>query len=189
MTPEPSRIRRVRSRLQYADEENPYVRVYYDEVEWPDGRRGRYNRVVEGAGVPGVAVLPLVGGGVGLVQVDRYPVGMRLWEVPRGFGEGEPEADARRELLEETGWSAIELIDLGQIYLNSGLLAGHVRLFAAKVDGGAALAGARDDEAVEVAVLPVDTVRSLLEEGSLPDAVTQAVILQASLRGLLDLKG
>lgn len=182
-----SGIRRVTERVGYADPDNPYVTVFYDDVRWPDGRTGRYTRIIEGRGVPGVAVLPIVGHQVGLILVDRYPVNRRLWEAPRGFGEGsDPEADAFRELREETGWTAREMVDIGVTYLNSGLLAGEVHLYLAHVDdpGGSA----RFDETIRVERFDLNEVIHMYQIGDLPDAATQCLLLGAISRGILNVR-
>lgn len=186
LSPRPTDLVATRSDLVYADPANPWVSVYFDEVEWPDGRRGRYNRVVEGSGHPGVAILPILADSIGLIQVDRYPVGLRVWEIPRGFGEG-PDADveARRELNEETGWQASELIRLGDVHLNSGLLAGSVTVFAALVDEDS---GRRsDDEALCVSTFSVAEVKEAIRQGFIHDAVTTTALLLAEVHGLLTL--
>ena len=185
--PVESGIRRVTERIGYADPENPYVTLFYDDVQWPDGRKGRYTRIVESRGVPGVAVLPIVGDQIGLILVDRYPVNRRLWEAPRGFGEGsDPEADALRELREETGWTAREMIGIGVTYLNSGLLAGEVHLYLAHVDH--AVVAAELDESIRINLFDVDEVMGMYRAGDLPDAATQCLLLGALSRGVLDVR-
>lgn len=179
-----SEIRRVTERVGYADPKNPYVTLFYDDVRWPDGRTGRYTRIVEGRGLPGVAVLPIAGNQVGLTLVDRYPVNRRLWEAPRGFGEGsDPEADAVRELREETGWTAREMVDIGVTYLNSGLLAGEVHLFLAFVDP--AVTAIEFDESIRVGLFEVSEVMRMYQAGDLPDAATQCLLLGGLSRGIL----
>ncbi|MGL5823497.1 MAG: NUDIX hydrolase [Nocardioides sp.] len=180
-----SEIRRIREHTAYATPENPHVTLYYDDVEWPDGRRGRYNRIIEGTGHSGVVILPILPSGIGMVLVDRYPVNRQLWELPRGFGDvSDPVKDAKRELLEETGWSAASITDLGSIYLNSGLLAGDVRVFAARIDGTQA-SEQTDHEARARRVVPLPELKNMVTEGDIPDAASQSAILLAMLSGLL----
>jgi ADP-ribose pyrophosphatase len=182
-SPAESGIRRLTERVGYADPDNPYVTVFYDDVEWPDGQTGRYTRIIEGRGVPGVAVLPIVREQVGLILVDRYPVNRRLWEAPRGFGDGsDPEADALRELRDETGWTPRELVDVGITYLNSGLLAGEVHLYLAHVDDP--VVKARLDESIRVELFDLNQVMRMYRTGDLPDAATQCLLLSAFARGI-----
>jgi 8-oxo-dGTP pyrophosphatase MutT (NUDIX family) len=59
-------------------------------------------------------------GEVVLVKQYRHGVCDVLWELPGGVVEdGEDPTDgARRELLEETGYRALDLIPVGQLYPN-----------------------------------------------------------------------
>src|SRR5262245_14760363 len=112
-----SKIRTVKKQLVYSDPDNPWVKLYFDHVKFPDGTAGRYNRVVEGTGDPGVAILPISTAGIGLVRQYRYAIADHVWEIPRGYGDSaDLGAEARRELLEETGLRPLELIDLGTIH-------------------------------------------------------------------------
>lgn len=117
-------IRRLRARLVH---ENRFASVYDDDVAFPDGRVGRYMRIVEGGGRPGVAALAACHDRIALVRVFRYPLGEWEWAIPRGFGHGDdPMASARAKLVEELGVEPAALLDLGALTPNSGLLAGWV---------------------------------------------------------------
>ncbi len=77
-----------------------------DEVELPGGRRTARD-IVEHPGA--VAIVPILDDGrVALVRQYRYAVGKELLEIPAGtLEEGEaPDTCARRELREETGYTA-----------------------------------------------------------------------------------
>ena len=178
-------IELVQEHVAYAATENPWVKLYFDEVRFPDGSVGRYNRVVEGSGKEGVAILPHCAGTVALLSIDRYPVSRRCLEIPRGFGEGDsPVEDAHRELLEETGWRPTVLHDLGLVYPNSGLLSGSVRLFFAEV--ASFEPSVRDAEADSIAVYPVSALLDMARTGdSIRDVFTLSALLRADLRGLL----
>ncbi|MDP2895616.1 MAG: NUDIX hydrolase [bacterium] len=179
-------IKRLEELLVYSDQENPWLKLYFDRVEFSDGRVGRYNRIVEAQGKQGVAVLPLAGAHIGLARQFRYPVGKELWEIPRGFAEsGRPEEDALRELREETGLNARELVDLGTIHPNSGVLASEVQIFAAICDDWAQDRSITDGEVAEFRWLPVERVLSLIKAGDITDAFTLCAVLRAKERGIV----
>jgi ADP-ribose pyrophosphatase len=96
------------------------IDLLVDRVEYPSGRSG----VREIARHPGGAVtVPLLDDGrVILVSQLRYPLGKRVTELPAGkLAPGEdPLAAAKRELAEETGYSAGSLEHLVTIYTSPG---------------------------------------------------------------------
>lgn len=104
-------IRTVRENLVF---ESPYLRVWNDDVEFPDGTAGQYARTRFTA-PHGVAALPVWRGQVLLIRNYRYAEKMYSVEVPMGFGEAgqTPEADMQRELGEEVGTQAATLTPLG----------------------------------------------------------------------------
>ncbi|HZI20092.1 MAG TPA: NUDIX hydrolase [Pyrinomonadaceae bacterium] len=92
-----------------------FIELRVDEVIRPNGEPGRY---ATARMVPGVAVLALDEEGfVYLVKQFRYGVGKECVEVVAGAvdeGEG-PEEAARRELREELGIEAAEMVGLGLV--------------------------------------------------------------------------
>ena len=91
-----------RAPLAYA---NPWIEVFHDEVDRPDGSEGIYGVVhFRSAAVGVVAVAD--DGRLLLVGQHRYSLDEYSWEIPEGgVGEGESLVDgARRELREETGF-------------------------------------------------------------------------------------
>lgn len=101
-----------------------------EEVMWSGKwitakRRGKWEYVSRARGIKAAVILPLDGEDVVLVDQYRVPVGGRCLELPAGLigdevhFEGEdPLAAAKRELVEETGYSAAHWQDLGT-YLSS----------------------------------------------------------------------
>lgn len=87
--------------------ENEFVTVFDDEVKFPSGKNGTYFRYRWKA-PHGVAIVPIHGGDVILIQNYRYSEKSLSIEVPQGFGcfGRTPQEDASRELLEETGLTA-----------------------------------------------------------------------------------
>ena len=96
--------RRVQRSVVY---ENPWIRVYHDDVIRPDGDPGIYGVVHYRNLAVGVVVIDR-DDRVLLVGQYRYPLDRYSWEIPSGgCPEGEePVATAHRELQEETGYTA-----------------------------------------------------------------------------------
>jgi 8-oxo-dGTP pyrophosphatase MutT (NUDIX family) len=159
--------------------ENPWIAVDHREVLTPQGTPGVYGLVRFKKRAIGVVPV-LDDGRVPLVGQWRAPLERYSWEVPTGGAEpGEaPEAAARRELLEETGYACAALqpivwIDLsnsvtdeqGVVFLATGLTPG---------------APAPDDtEALAHRILPFAAVLGLVLEGTIRDSLTVAGVLRA----------
>jgi hypothetical protein len=60
-----NKIRTIDEQLAYSDPNNPWLKLYFDSVEFPDGTRGRHKKIIEGTGDPGVAVLIVLDSPIG----------------------------------------------------------------------------------------------------------------------------
>ncbi|MGW0767114.1 NUDIX hydrolase [Streptomyces sp. NPDC002676] len=166
---------------------NRYLWYLRDPVRFPDGRLGLYDRVLPPPdSSPGVVVLPLLGpeGKVVLIEHYRHATRSRHWEAVRGFGD--PGATAKenvaRELKEEISASPAEVIALGEVHPDTGLLGHKVQLYAARVDGvGELEAGEAITRAVTVA--PTEAEK-MVADGRITDGFTIAVLYRARLAGL-----
>lgn len=178
-------IKKLEERLVYS---NLWVKLYYDQVQFPDGRVGDYTKIVENETKCGVAIIPIKNMMIGLVYQFRYPVKKEMWEIPRGFGElSDPRKDAIRELKEETAIK-IEpeaLIDLGIIYPNSGILATKVRIFAAMCENVIQEKSGGYDEVADFRWFPIEKVLSLIDTGAITDSFTLCTLFRARLRGII----
>jgi len=108
------------------------IDLVVDRIEYPSGKPG----VREIARHPGGAVtVPLLDDGrVLLVSQLRYPVGTRVTELPAGkLSAGEdPALAARRELEEETGYSAASLDHLVTVYTTPGFCDETLHIYLAR---------------------------------------------------------
>ena len=98
-----------RRRSRRTDYANPWIEVFHDEVDRPDGSPGIYGVVhfrTQAVGVVAVAD----DGRLLLVGQHRYPLDEYSWEIPEGgVDDGETLLEgAKRELREETGYEAAD---------------------------------------------------------------------------------
>jgi ADP-ribose pyrophosphatase len=101
------------------------------EVVGPDGR-GTTKEIVEHPGA--VVIIPWVDHErICLVQNHRHAIGRTLLELPAGTREPAepPEATARRELAEETGYRADRWSQVLEFYPSPGVLSEKMFLFVA----------------------------------------------------------
>ena len=92
-------------------------------------------KVQNSGGISGVALLPIRGGQVGLIKMYRPPIKGWSLEIPHGFIEPDEDelASAKRELLEETGLTALSITPLGIVAPDAGVIDGRVQLYACLV--------------------------------------------------------
>lgn len=169
---------------------NKFVTVYdNDVVMTPGNYAGRYLRIVEAGGRPGVAMLACFADQYALVRSYRYPIGAWEWAIPRGFAHGDdPLESALAELHEEIGAPPAEISELGIVTSNSGLLAGRVHLFYARYDE--ATADPIDTtEIAEVRWVDLSTLLGEVASGDLIDSFTLSAVTLAAAHGLLNLSG
>lgn len=141
---------------------------------------------------PGAAaVVPLTDAGeVLLLRQYRYAAGEALWEIPAGtLEEGEaPERCAGRELEEEAGVRASELIDLGPIVPVPGYSTERIWLYAARGLEKTAQRLEQDELVTEVRATPFEEALRWLTDGTIVDAKTSVALFRAQARGLLGRK-
>lgn len=131
----------------------------------------------------GVCVLPLTDDGqVIFVKQFRYPYGETLLEIPAGKLEAfeqDPEVCGRRELEEEAGVTADEMISLGQMYPSPGYCAEIIHMYLAK---GLHKSKQRldEDEFLEVFYYSFEKAVEMVLNHEIKDAKTQIAILKTA---------
>lgn len=178
--PSGSQVGRVESRVVH---DGRVVHLSVDRVRFPDGSVGELEFIRHrGAS----AVVPLLDGEdagdptIVLVRQYRYAAGGFVYEIPAGIpSEGESWEDcARRELEEETGYVAGELLPLTRFFTTPGFTDEVIHLFAAT--GLSKGKVSRDtDEFMEVVELPFSQVMELARSGEMRDGKSLVGILFA----------
>ena len=129
-----------------------------------------------------VVIVPLeADGNVVMVRQYRKAAGRELFEFPAGVMEDDasPLDAARRELREETGLDATELIELGNFFAAPGSMTERLHSFLATGLFPNPLAP-DDDERITVERLPFAEAVRMARAGELNDAKTLASLLLAA---------
>ena len=113
----------------------------------------------------------------------RYPIGRVTIEIPAGKLDSAEEdvlAAAKRELREETGYTAEKFTFLGDLYPSPAILSEKIAMYLAT--------GLRkgeqeldEDEFLDVVKVPFAEVVDMIMRGEIPDAKTQTAVLKAKI--------
>ncbi len=121
-----------------------------------------------------VAILPVVDSEhLCLIKNRRLAVEETLVELPAGtleIGE-EPHVAAVRELREETGYTAEEIIPFGECFMSPGILQEKMFFFIARgLTSGES--GLEDDEQIETQIVTREQAMAMVLDGRISDAKT-----------------
>jgi ADP-ribose pyrophosphatase len=144
-------------------------RLQRDTVIEPGGVQAERDIIVH----PGsVVVLPIFKDGrVLLIRQYRHSVGEFLWELVAGRKEPNesPVAGARRELIEETGYTAKRFRKLLRVVPTPGFVNEWMWIFAAEgLTAGAAQP--EEDEKITARIFTLKQVEKMIQRGTLRDA-------------------
>ncbi|HEV8410880.1 MAG TPA: NUDIX hydrolase [Gemmatimonadaceae bacterium] len=160
------------------------INLDVDQVRFPDGTTGELEIIRH----PGAsAIVPFLTDPAGpnpqvlLIKQYRYATGGTLYEIPAGrLDPGEqPEACARRELLEETGCTAESIVPLTSMYTTPGFTDERIHLFLATgLTRGETRREA--DEFIEIETVTMSDALQMVQRGEIQDAKTALGLLFAA---------
>jgi len=152
------------------------IKVGIDTLVTPDGQSIRRDIVIH----PGaVVILPIIDREhVCLLRNHRWVVNETLWEIPAGTLEPgeELEPAARRELLEETGYTAKRWTYRGFLFASPGVIDEKLHLFIAE-DMTPGPNHPEADEQLEPVTVQLDEAVRMCLDGRIKDAKTMAALL------------
>jgi ADP-ribose pyrophosphatase len=178
---QPKKAHVISSRVVY---KGPAFSVTTDQVQEPGGVRARRD-IVRHSGsivvlaVEGRAAVPRVL----LERQYRHAAGQMMWELPAGrIDAGERElAAAKRELLEETGYTARRWKKILHFYVSPGFLDETMSIYLAQgLRSG--IAQPEEDEKIAVRFFPLPGAVRMVNRGLIRDAKTIAGVLWLALQ-------
>lgn len=166
-----------------------------EEIAWEGKwvvakKRGRWEYVSRARAIRAAVILAVEDGHVLLVEQFRTPLQRRCIELPAGLigddAEGEHTlAAAGRELEEETGYRADELIDAGEFYSSPGMVTESFTLVIArglrKVGDGGGVAG----EDITVHRVPLSRIEAFVASARADGKAIDVRVLMLLAGGLL----
>lgn len=113
-----------------------------------------------------------------MIRNERYVVSENLWELPAGTLErGEPPLEtAKRELIEETGYSASEVKEFMRFYTSPGICNELMYAYVAR-DLKLEEQNLDDSETISVHPLPMKKVLEMVRDGEITDGKTVTMLL------------
>ncbi len=157
------------------------------EITYRDARGAvRTWEALERVGIGGIVVMVGItpAGTVILEKQFRPPLGRDVIELPAGLvepGENMEEA-AKRELIEETGWSAQKLEFLAEGPISTGASTESLRAYLCTGLVHVGKNGGDDNEIIEVIEVPLGNAQEFLQ-----DRQKQGVLVDLKVYGLVEL--
>jgi ADP-ribose pyrophosphatase len=162
------------------------IDLFVEEVKLPNGKTST-REIVKHPGA--VAVIAITSKNkILMVEQFRKPLGRTLVEIPAGKLEKgeEPEATAKRELQEETGYTCGELRPLISFYTSPGFADELVHLFIAEnLEKLTVAAELDEDEFLDVMEVTLDEALEMIQNKRIYDAKTAYAVQYLQLKKAL----
>lgn len=132
--------------------------------------KGQFDReIVEHPGA--VAIIPIIGKDVVVIKQYRHAIERAIYELPAGtLGNGEdPEECARRELLEETGYTGSSFQKILELYPAPGYSTEVIYLYLA-TNLTKTKQRPEKDEHIKVLTIDLENVLQMIERKEIKDA-------------------
>lgn len=154
-------------------------KVHIDKVVGPSGKEVEY--FVVGLKDDATILAITTDNKIVMERTWRYPIEKESLEIPvGGIEEGEtPLEGAKRELMEETGYSGGEWISLGVNYMNNGFCSAKSNIFLAKNVVLGKADNSDENEKIEVELMDLSELKKMVMDGKIEDGRTIMAVLLA----------
>ncbi|CAN5895476.1 NUDIX hydrolase [soil metagenome] len=158
---------------------NPWMSIREDQVINPSGGRGIYG-VVSFAN-KAIGIIPIdEEGNTYLIGQYRYTLNEYSWEIPEGGGPLgiDPLESAKRELKEETGFTASKWTNIGRIHTSNSVTdeEGYIYLAQELTAGETEF---EETEDLQIKKVPLAEAVRMVMDGEITDAISMAGLLKA----------
>ena len=168
----------LNSELKY---DNNWISLTEHQVINPSGGNGIYGEVHFKN--LAIGILPLDENyNTWLVGQYRYPLKAYSWEIPEGGGilGVDPLESARRELLEETGLSACNWMEIQRMHLSNSV-SDELAIIYVATDLIEGIAMPEETEQLVIKKLPFNEAYEMVLNGTITDSMSVACILKAKI--------
>lgn len=150
----------------------PWVEVWLDDVELPDGKRFEHHVLRMRPTVAGI-VFDTTAEHILMLWRHRFITDTWGWELPAGWidQDEDPASAAAREVEEETGWRPEPMREVGRWHNMPGISDVACTLYRA--DGATPIGEPADsEEASRVEWISTGDLRTLVDDGTITDGDT-----------------
>jgi ADP-ribose pyrophosphatase len=161
--------------------ENNWIGLTEHQVINPSGGKGIYGEVHFKN--LAIGILPLDENyNTWLVGQYRFPLKAYSWEIPEGGGPlgSDPLDSAKRELIEETGLTATDWIEIQRMHLSNSVSDELAIVYLAKgLSQG--IASPEETEQLVIRKLPFEEAYNMVLDGKITDSMSVAAILKTKI--------
>ncbi len=167
----------ISSKIAY---KNPWYIVMEDKVIRPDGSSGKYFYIKR---TPTVVVIPFEKNSIWLVEQFRYPLKQRTWELPMGTSEPDITllSNAKKELKEETGFTARKWKKLGHFAWASGISSQLAHIYLATDLTAGQTKREPEEIDMKIKMFNLDQINNMIKKSIIIDDGTIAAIYHLNL--------
>ncbi len=172
-------MKKLKQRKEF---ENNWVKLFVDTVERKDGSVADYAFIDRGD-MRAPLIVPMTDDGKLVILKEwRYPIKDWTWNFPHGYrNDDESTIDAgKRELKEEAGIFAKEVIELGKLTIDPGINSASTPILLAR---GLEFGETSQDqgELIEVHTFPIEKIEQMIVDGEIKNGWTIAVLTKLRL--------